>query len=599
MDFKTICRKNLPTALMETAGAFIRSAKDRQKLPEDLQVVLDRHPMELPLAEMCLQIYTDYQRALQYRNGLDFEDLIRNALFMLQEDPTMLARLRYKWPYILEDEAQDSSRLQEEILRLLAGEDGNWVRVGDPNQAIFETFTTASPQYLRNFIQEEKVISRPLPASGRSSKRIIALANHLIDWTMTGHPNQEVRQALAPPYIEPVAVDDASPNPPDDESRIQIIPKVYSSEEELNNVARSVDAWLKSHPEDTVAVLAMQNKHMEALSEIMDAKGIPYIELLRSTSTSRQTAAHLTSIIRFLADPTNVPLCLRAFDTWCKVRFGAESETNSVHAIKPLLERQKDPYNLFFPGETDLLEQWENHGLAITAVNQFSEFRFDIRSWLEASVAPIGQLVLIIAMEMFREPGDLALSHKLASYLNMTARLHPEWRLPEFALELSTFAGYQRKLNGFSREDESFDPSRYKGKAVLATLHKAKGLEWDKVYLTSANNFDFPSGAAGDDFLSEKWFIRNHINLTAEALAELDTLLGGKATVRGEATIKDRNTLVGERLRLLFVGITRAKKELVITCNNGMREKAVPAVAVTALAEYLSRQVEETGEKSL
>ncbi|NIP85784.1 MAG: UvrD-helicase domain-containing protein, partial [Planctomycetales bacterium] len=56
------------------------------------------------------------------------------------------------WPYILEDEAQDSSRLQEEILRKLAGKGGNWVRVGDPNQAIFETFTTADPKYLRDFM---------------------------------------------------------------------------------------------------------------------------------------------------------------------------------------------------------------------------------------------------------------------------------------------------------------------------------------------------------------------------------------------------------------------------------------------------------------
>ena len=70
------------------------------------------------------------------------DDLIRLALEALQLDGEYLKRLQARWPYILEDEAQDSSRLQEEILRLLAGESGNWVRVGDPNQAIYETFTT-------------------------------------------------------------------------------------------------------------------------------------------------------------------------------------------------------------------------------------------------------------------------------------------------------------------------------------------------------------------------------------------------------------------------------------------------------------------------
>ena len=63
----------------------------------------------------------------------------------MESDPDYLERLRQRWPFILEDEAQDSSRLQEKILELLSGPHGNWVRVGDPNQAIYETFTTANP----------------------------------------------------------------------------------------------------------------------------------------------------------------------------------------------------------------------------------------------------------------------------------------------------------------------------------------------------------------------------------------------------------------------------------------------------------------------
>ncbi len=51
MDFKTVCRRNLPAALQDTAVAFIRSAKDRQKLPEELKEMLTRSPLDLPLAE--------------------------------------------------------------------------------------------------------------------------------------------------------------------------------------------------------------------------------------------------------------------------------------------------------------------------------------------------------------------------------------------------------------------------------------------------------------------------------------------------------------------------------------------------------------------
>ena len=54
-------------------------------------------------------------------------------------------------------------------------------------------------------------------------------------------------------------------------------------------------------------------------------------------------------------------------------------------------------------------------------------------------------------------------------------------------------------------------------------MHKAKGLEWDRVYLMSVNNYDFPSGQADDSYIAEKWFVRDQLNLEAEALAQLET----------------------------------------------------------------------------
>ncbi len=54
----------------------------------------------------------------------------------------------------------------------------------------------------------------------------------------------------------------------------------------------------------------------------------------------------------------------------------------------------------------------------------------------------------------------------------------------------------------FSQDDTGFDPERHKGKVVLGTIHKAKGLEWDRVYLMSVNNYDFPAGSSYDQFIS-------------------------------------------------------------------------------------------------
>jgi DNA helicase-2/ATP-dependent DNA helicase PcrA len=197
---------------------------------------------------------------------VDFDDLIRLALTLLENDEEYLARLQYRYPFILEDEAQDSSQTQERILSLLSGGrvgrgdsrdrieitttgsnvasgldtlatnarystsevGGNWVRVGDPNQAIFETFTTASPELLRAFIQNNPSVD--MPESGRSQPSVLALANHLIDWVMTSHPIPKCGRRCRCRILCPVPEDDPQQNPPDNPEGSSSLATKYTPE---------------------------------------------------------------------------------------------------------------------------------------------------------------------------------------------------------------------------------------------------------------------------------------------------------------------------------------------------------------------------------
>lgn len=140
-------------------------------------------------------------------------------------------------------------------------------------------------------------------------------------------------------------------------------------------------------------------------------------------------------------------------------------------------------------------------------------------------------------------------------------------------------------------------------------MHKAKGLEWDRVYLMSVNNYDFPSNMPNDRFISEKWFVRSGLDLSAEALAQLGALwsryvpprfdfaaapLSAGGTTRppsneydwyeeGAATMRSRLDYVKERLRLFYVGITRAKRELIVTWNSGRQGDATPSLPLSEL----------------
>ncbi|HEX2620427.1 MAG TPA: ATP-dependent helicase, partial [Phototrophicaceae bacterium] len=247
-------------AVIGIARSFIKQAKDLQQTPDDIRHGLDRFGQPLPLAEMGWAVYVSYQRGLNYRGAVDFQDLIRLALHALELDPDYLNRLRYRWSYILEDEAQDSSKLQEKILRLLVGQTGNWVRVGDPNQSIYETFTTAKPDYLRDFLKERGVTSRELPNSGRSTKSIIRLANELIDFAGR-HPSDVIRERkpLQTPKIEPAPRGDPQPNPKDAPDQIYLRVEDYTPGSEIEAVARSVEHWLEQNQDKTVAILVPRN----------------------------------------------------------------------------------------------------------------------------------------------------------------------------------------------------------------------------------------------------------------------------------------------------------------------------------------------------
>jgi DNA helicase-2/ATP-dependent DNA helicase PcrA len=560
------------------------------------------------LAEMGTEMYADYQKALYYRGGVDFDDLIRLAVQALETDPEYQARLRHRWPFILEDEAQDSSALQETILNTLAGPTGNWVRVGDPNQAINTTFTTADPSYLNEFLQRTGVTALPMNRSGRSQPAIVDLANWLVRWTTAEHPEPKVRDALrGPPFIEPTLPGDPQPNPPADPSAIYISDQGYSPQKEIDAIVESLQRWLRDHPQDTVAVLVPRNMRGFELADALRKAAVPYIELLRSSTSTRKTAGALGNILQYLAEPASTSLLARAFQVWRRDDREEKQLAERARRLTALIRRCRRVEQYLWPrAGRDWLEELDlpegkdessdnrdyagnpdardDDASAPTAADRtlLEAFRELVRRWQRATILPIDQLVLTIAQDLFVDPADLALSHKLAAMLRTKAEDNPHWRLPELTAELAVIARNQRRFLGFQDEDAGYEPQA--GEVTVSTLHKAKGLEWDRVYVLSINNYDFPSNQPYDEYISEKWFIRDQLNLEAEALAQLAALTNEQTYRQGQATYQARLDYVAERLRLLYVGITRARKELVLTWNTGRsreaKQMAVPLIAL-------------------
>lgn len=590
--------RHLPTYLENLAHAFIRASKDRQLQPKDLTKLSEKFPTDLSLIEWGIELYSDYQRSLNFQGGVDFDDLIRLALQCLKFDSLLVNNLKERWPFILEDEAQDSSQLQEHILSTMTGSNGNWVRVGDPNQAIYETFTTANPRLLKEFINRSDVTSIDLPESGRSTLSIISLANFLMDWTNKQHPVDSARHALSLPHILPAPENDPQPNPPDHPDWIELNETKFTPQEEVYYIAESVKKWVATNPTHTICVLAPNNNHCFTIVKALKDSGVDVIDnLLRSSESTRLSAGAIAIILRSLSDPQSPNKLARAFEVWRRSDREDEQVKDPISKAVNLIKKCGNIEDYLWPGNNcGWLDNLPTDSCPPESLMLLSSFQKIAQRWQKAVVLPIDQLILTIAQDLFLEPGELAMAHKLALTLRQLLNAHPDWQLPELSQELIIIAKNERRFIGFNEDESGFDPQKYPGKVIVATIHKSKGLEWDKVYLSSINNYDFPSGMDYDTYYSERWFIKDNLNLEAEALSQIETLSSESNKVEykeGAASLNARQDLIRERLRLLYVGITRAKQSLTMTWNSGKLGNSTEALPLVALRNFWNLQVNQ------
>jgi len=541
-----------------------------------------------PFLRIGAAIYERYDRILKIGGRLDFDDLIWGAIQALENDDGFRLRLAQRWQFILEDEAQDSTPLQELILGMLAREHGNWVRVGDPNQAIMTTFTASDVRFFREFTRRSDVTTLPLPVSGRSAQPIIDLANRLADWTVREHPELEIRQMALDNDnpIQPTTLDDPQRNPPEDRARIHL--QAYSNEDtEIDKIAQSAVRFVLANAERTCAILTPTNamgKRVVDVLEQLQAKypeRIIYQDQLKNPQTVRNVARLLARAVRYCATPTNTNALVELKESLDELRLQMSDEpapkVNPKHAprVRALL-RSVQPERLLYPapdGEPALPEK-----LDVTPQEQAEMQRVAslAAKWLRASALPIDQLLLTIAQDTLTRDSDLAIAHSLAVSMRRLVAVSPNTQLLDLSMNLEEVANNRQRFLSNALIESGFEPIA--GIITVTTMHKAKGLEWDRVYLTAVDESEFPHDSDAR-FRGQLWYLNNHDPAT-EARKELESLIrtedGGRRTVgtyrssvsglpSASGVRAAHLEYIAERLRLLYVGITRAKRELSIS----------------------------------
>lgn len=332
------------------------------------------------------------------------------------------------------------------------------------------------------------------------------------------------------------------------------------------------------------------------MAKTLRAYRLPVVEMLKTTTSTRQVAGALCRIFDLLAHPTKTAALADGLIVWqreereSKVVIEAANQLRNCRHVEAYLaprgwdwlqERRAEPSLAGAPGEL-----WE----------RLEAFRERVRIWQRASLLPVDQLILTVAADLFAEPAEIATAYAIALHLQRIPLDQPRDTLHQCYHELREIATNSRKFVGLAEDGDQFDPSQYPGQVVLMTHHGAKGLEWDRVYLTSVNNYDFPSGDPHDVYQGEVYYLRDRLNPQAEALAQLKALETGAPYRLGEAGQAARIDYAAERLRLLYVGVTRARRELIITWNTGRMGNLQPARPLYALTAALTECADQPAE---
>lgn len=562
---QSVLRTEVLPALAHTV---IHEAKSSGLLPaalteigQTMQVAVPEGAADYDVVAIASGLYTHYQALLASNGLIDYDDMILAALKTLEEPD-----LRQLWQSrvfaIFEDEAQDSSPLQTELLKVLAGDPHdpaqppNLVRVGDPNQAINSTFTPADPVFFNQFCDRCQEISRlaTIEQAGRSCDSIMSAANFTLNWVN--------RHGATPAFrsqdILPVGPNDPQPNANPDpigEGVELVRPKQIT--ETVQKLARRVADAFAQDPDLSAAVLvreARQGKFIREILEDPEQLGFDFsktgIEIFDVGQRDRKThiPQEILALLQFIERPhssDNIKAALRVLVSRQLI------PTQDLNPLSANPEQFLYPGPLDAPPQTQAAQQARRYCAAL------------IRARLEL---PAYHLISFLGLTLSYDQSELATADKLAA------------RIAQQTLEDSTLAAMltalqellsSERFRAVEAEDTESQFTR-PGQLTIMTMHKAKGLDWDMVCLPFLHKRNIPGEAwipqqmkfLGDFGLDEvaRAQLRAHTHATyaAEAQNYRPAPIPDIETAWQQASNLKRN----EEYRLLYVAMTRAKRLL-------------------------------------
>lgn len=536
--------------LPDLAYTVIHEAKSSGISPEQLQswsqIKSDKDVQNVAKYNILLiaaGLYAEYQEIMTLQEFIDYDDMILGALKVLKNETTRKIE-QSKILAVFEDEAQDSSPLQTQLLEILAEHNNhnhikyNLIRVGDPNQAINSTFTPADPIYFREFCQQCKDKSRlaEMTQAGRSTQIIIDAANFTLQWVNSQFKHQQ-NPPFTPQNIQPVNQENGNPQPVGKGLEIYVPRDIHHTGELLGK--RIIELFKQDGKNFQGAILVRENRQgrwlANALEPICQQHGLKLYDVGERERRSH-VPQEILSLLQF-CDRPHSPEYLKAT---LQVLVNRELiPTQDINTLASLPEEFLYPSPLSAP-QTEMVKQAGHL----------------CRSLLKAYIElPFYQIISFLALTLKYDQIELATADKLAERVNQ--QMFGNNSIDTMLSALSEIVNSE-KFEPVETEDLE---AKYvkKGQVTIITMHKAKGLDWNYVFLPFLHENLIP----GTFWIPPQIKFLGDFTLSEIARAQIRAKLHQKPIPPiHEAWEQARYLKIAEEYRLFYVAITRAKKLL-------------------------------------
>lgn len=532
----------------------ISELKYKDIKPQKLEQYLNEN--RRGIFKIILPIYKQYEKQLKSNGLLDYDDMLILAYKILSMDEDLKRKYQNKYEYVFEDECQDSNEIQGKIIGLICEEHKNLVRVGDINQSITGTFSSSDPKFFKEFIEESDFCYK-MDMSNRSSKDIINLANELVRY-VTQNLQEECRDALEEMNIKTVPKNMGYKENPEPD-KYQINYKYYETfDKEIEQSVKFVRNIHKKYPDKSIGILVPYNDHINLVAKELIKEDLEFEELGPNSLRKRRVIDNIALIIDFILNCDNIDKLIEVLD---KVYIKTDNKEGKKDFLQLLKENNYTVENLLYDKDCS-----KNIIIDINS-DLYESFLYGLESLkniIEYPLTRVDKLILFIGDTLLIEKEERAIVDYLGFYVKYLQSENNNINLQQIYNLLS-----DRKNRVFSyiieivSEINGYEP--YPGSITVCNYHKSKGLEWDCVFLLGMTEFNFPDNIY-QKFQCDKWYLKEkYKNPQANIKAEIDLMLQGEVTKNYPKEIKEN--LIKEKIRLLYVGITRAKEMLILSAS--------------------------------